>query len=132
MAVSGTIEGFDKVFKRLKELEPKVAKKVLRQALRAGAKIIQTRAKANAPVLTGQTKKAIKIRAGKRSRGSVGVNVSIGARDYVGDQFYAAFHEYGTSKMQARPFMRPAYDSEKEKAAEVIQRKILEGIEAVA
>ena len=41
-------------------------------------------------------------------------------------QFYGMFHEYGTSKMKARPFLRPAYDENIEKVQEVIAEELEE------
>lgn len=42
----------------------------------------------------------------------------------MGDFFYAAFVEYGTSKMAARPYLRPAFDENKEKAVQAIKDRI--------
>lgn len=133
MAVSGTISGLEPLLKKLKTLEPKIAKKVLRQSLRAGAKIIQTAAKAKAPVKSGQLRKAIKVRAQKRTRrGTIGVNVSVGEKDFAGEVFYGSFIEFGSSKMPARPFMKPAFQENKAAALQVIQDGIAAGIEEAA
>ena len=42
----------------------------------------------------------------------------------LGDFFYAHFVEYGTSKMAAKPFLRPAYDQNKGRAVEAIKDRI--------
>lgn len=42
----------------------------------------------------------------------------------LGDFFYAHFVEYGTAKMPAQPFLRPAYDQNKERAVEAIKDRI--------
>jgi HK97 gp10 family phage protein len=74
-----TITGLPSLDRKLKALEPRVAKKVVRQALRKGAKRVQARVKQLAPKgPTGQTRKAVKVRAFKRSRkGTIGVKVRI-------------------------------------------------------
>lgn len=103
----------------LKALEPKVEKKILKKGMRTGMKLIQQAAKEKAPVDTGLTKKGIKVRAAKRSRKGIGIDVTIGEGDYKGETYYAAFLEYGTSKMAPKPFMRPAYDSKKAQAEQI-------------
>ncbi len=65
------IEGFAALKRAFKELEPKVAKKVIRQAVRAGMKTVSAAAKANAPVDTGTGRKRIRVRSSKGPRGTV-------------------------------------------------------------
>jgi HK97 gp10 family phage protein len=38
--------------------------------------------------------------------------------------FYWRFIEFGTSRMAAKPFMRPAFDSSKQTAREAIKNKL--------
>jgi len=47
----------------------------------------------------------------------------------LGDFFYAHFIEFGTAKMAAKPFMRPAFDTNKERAVEVMKTTLAKGIE---
>lgn len=42
----------------------------------------------------------------------------------AGDFFYANFIEFGTVKMPAKPFLRPAYDLNKERAVDAIKNRI--------
>lgn len=42
----------------------------------------------------------------------------------LGDFFYAHFVEYGTSRMAAKPFMRPAFDQNKGRAVDAIKDRI--------
>jgi HK97 gp10 family phage protein len=110
------ITGVKEIDKALSQLEPKVVKKILRKAMRPAMKPMLKEARANAPVESGQTQRAIRLSAAARSRRSIGLDISIGEKNYVGDQYYGAFIEFGTSLMEARPFMRPAYDAGKDKA----------------
>jgi HK97 gp10 family phage protein len=115
--ISGTfkLKGADKLLAALKDLEPKLAKGVLSKAMRAGAKPI-----------------SLKIRAIKRNRkGRVGVVISTDKGFFKGDTFYAAFHEFGTSRMPARPFIRPAFDAHKVSSVKIIGNEIWSGIRAV-
>lgn len=61
-----------------------------------------------------------------RARKLLGRNESY---ESFGDLFYAQFVEFGTAKMSARPFMRPAFDQNKERAVEVMKATLARGIE---
>lgn len=129
--------------KALKALPARLAKKVIRQALRAGAKVIRAEAVSRAPVDTGMTMKAIKVKAGKRSRKPrLWVNTQVGEGDYKGETFYAAFLEYGhqTGKrgsndrkpVTARPFMRTAAEAAEQQAGAIVRAELAKGIEREA
>jgi HK97 gp10 family phage protein len=131
--VTFTIAGQKELTKALRGLPVKVQKNVIRQAMRAGMKLVQEEAKRVAPVgETGDLKSAIKIRAGKTRRGSIAIEVRVGEGDFKGDQYYAAFLEYGTSRMPAKPFLRPALDQAGPKARAVAMEKLLSGVEREA
>lgn len=127
----------------LLSLPGKLQKKALRSAARKAGKIYATAAKARAPVDTGQVRDSIKVRALKRSRGanaSVGVTVGTGAKDYVGDQYYAAFIEYGhrvvlggnvVGKVDPAPFMRPAFDASVSAMEQVYVKELKDQLESI-
>ena len=118
-----------KLNRKLKQLESKIEKKLVRQALRAGAKVVAEEAKQLAPVDTGELKSKIKVWALKRSRKRIGVLVGTSAKEYTGDQFYAAFVEYGTKDQPAKPFLGPAAEAKGPEAAAVVEKTLAEGIE---
>lgn len=130
MALRGSIEleGFDRFRSSMRQLESKIQKKVVRQALRAGAKIIHREAKQEAPELTGRTKRAVRVRAARRSRKFFGVNVQVGKQDFTGETFYAAFVELGTQHIQAMHWMKQAFERKKNEAKEAVLRTLGEGI----
>jgi HK97 gp10 family phage protein len=93
-------------FKRaLSQLALDLRKKVIRKALRAGAKVVQAQAKANAPVRTGLMRRRIVVMASKlrkAARGEVGVYLTVRAtkkaratKDRRNDPFYFKFQEQG-------------------------------------
>jgi HK97 gp10 family phage protein len=125
------IDGAKELEKKLLSFEPKLGRKVVRQALRKGAKVIQSAAKSNVPVKSGALKKSIKVRALKKRRQSYGVMVATSEGWFKGDEFYGAFLEFGTSKMPAKPFVRPAFDSEKGNAEMIVTSEIRKGIQQV-
>ena len=116
--VSGAVSlrGFAEFEKKLRALPGKVARKVVRQALREGAKIIQAEAKARVPVDSGKLKKSIKVRAAKsRKKGTAAVVVQTGQGDFKGETFYGAFLEYG-HKLGARRSSATTKDLRKQAA----------------
>jgi HK97 gp10 family phage protein len=131
--------GLEALQQKLTQFEPKVARKYLRQGLREGAKIFQRVAKANAPRQTGALRRAIKVRAGKRNT----VRVSIGSQWFQGDQFYAAFLEFGwkqgnrnlkdkRKKVAGKHYMKKSYDIAKDQASEAARESLKRLIEQAA
>lgn len=89
MAVTVKLEGFEELATKLRALAPAMRKRVLRNALAAGARIVRDDAKRAAPVLkaenrtpfrkAGTVRDAIKVRTSKADRkdGNVGVFVNV-------------------------------------------------------
>lgn len=105
------VTGDKELDRRLRSLPPKVLKKLARRAVRPAAKEVLARAIDEVPVDTGDLEDSLKVRALKRSRKNkdkVGSRVVTGEGFFKGDQYYGGFVEFGTSKMAARPFLRPA------------------------
>ena len=143
------IEGLDNLKRKLAEVPKAMRKRVLRNALAAGAREVRDVAKRNAPVMTlgtslnapyrkpGTVKQAIRVRTSKADRraGDVGVFVNVrpaksgqrGAKN-PNDPFYWRFLEFGTKKMQARPFLQRA-TSALPKALTIFQERIAKWIQ---
>jgi HK97 gp10 family phage protein len=124
------IEGLDDLDEALKSIPDKLRKRALRNALAAGARVVRDAARAkrradsarasiintsNLPWRHGTVEKAISVRTSKvaRQAGDVGVFVNVkpvrpGGRDDPNDPFYWRWLEFGSSKMAARPFLKPA------------------------
>lgn len=135
------ITGIKELDKRLKTLEPRVQKKVLRQAMRAGLKILAAEVKAQVPVDTGATKSQVKVRAVKRrKRGTIELEVQIVATDQLKRTssktgqtvFYPAIVEYGSPGRPANPFMHRAYAAAGESARQETMVRLRAGIEREA
>lgn len=142
------LQGFDALAEKLRAVPGAMRKKVIRNALAAGARPVRDVARQHAPVLSksvpyrtaGLVRKSIVVRTSKAAKqaGDVGVFINVrpakgakfktingsvlglkisqrvqtraslrGARSPV-DPFYWRFLEFGTAKMAARPFLRPA------------------------
>ena len=97
--LKGELIGLKEANKALKRL-PEFAKDSVQQVMDVTAFQVSQKAKASAPVQSGALKRAIEWESRPRSLSSI---VGIGS-----EAFYWKFIEYGTVKMAAHPFMRPA------------------------
>jgi HK97 gp10 family phage protein len=148
------------VIDKLKSLAPKLEKKYLNGALRAGALIVQHAAQERArafddPKTPKAVWKEIVIRTnaslGRQNQGKalqVGVlggaakysNTAVNrrkrrvGRTYItpGNVYYWRFLEFGTSKMAAKPFMRPALEGNINTASDAITTKLNTAIDQLA
>ncbi len=107
------VTGLKELDRKLKQLEPKLAKKALRKAVSAAAEPIRKEARRLAPRRTGFLRRNI-IKSVKR-RGSI-VLAKIGTSE---DAFYGLFVE-----TQKKPFLRPAFDTQKNRAVAVVREKL--------
>lgn len=139
------VTGIPELDAKLRSLEPKLAKKIYRRSVRKAAKPVLDTARSLAPVESGDLKRSLKIRAMKRSRRNkhiVGVQVVTGKEWFKGDQFYAAFIEFGApghkffgkgdAPLEPKPFMRPAHDANGSKVAEVFVSSMRQDLEEAA
>lgn len=151
------VDGLSQIQAALSKLGRKTANKIAVKAMRSGGVIVREQARRNVPVLSqstpyrraGTLKKAIKSSTKVLKNGKIGTvirvkgltakqraafkakNASSGAYNPK-DPFYWRFVEFGTSKMPAKPFMRPAFEQSKEKAATEIIKTLKDGIESEA
>jgi HK97 gp10 family phage protein len=111
-----TIRGMDEVLARLRALDPQM-QAAARDGLEAGADLMEAKIRKAAPVKSGALKASIR-------RGSV---TGAGSRlrvEVKTDVRYASFVELGTSKMSARPFMRPGFKAAKNPALGAIKAEL--------
>ncbi len=147
------LDGVDDLKVAMATAAKHIRTKAVRAALRSAARVIQADAKARAPVLvvptpyrkTGTVKGRITVRASKTARrdGNEGVYINVrplrgvaqvkkfgkaGAKN-PNDPFYWRFLEFGTRKMQAKPFLRPAAEAKGNEAISVFMRSVVPQIE---
>ena len=150
MAERSHVAGLSELAAALRELPQRIGRNVLRGAVAAGAAEVRVEAKNKAPVYTGDVTKGhpplgtlkraiyqkqirelsdnqrqvfyVGVRQGKkyRNQGKKG-NLSQ-------DAYYWRWVEFGTSKMAARPFLRPAFEATKVAAVERIKEYMAERI----
>lgn len=145
--VSVKVQGLTELAAALKELPTRIGRNVLRGATAAGAAVIRKEAKARAPVYTGPVsaghpppgslKRAVFQAQSRRLSSQVQQTVHVGVRsgkdmkDKSGalvSPYYWTFVEFGTSKMAAKPFIRPAFEAKKTAAVEAIRIYLAERI----
>lgn len=147
------IEGGKLLERKLLALERKVAKKIVRSAVRKGAKVVLRATKANAKSMVGGSvgsliSKNTAVRVFKKQRrGQFGVGIKqrpgipqfehitkSGVRYYIPSaiEYGHALPGAGGSKQKdiaAIPFMRSAFDSTREAAKQVVINTMRAGIE---
>lgn len=135
--------GLNDIAKDLEALSRAENNKVLRDATRAGAKVIKEEVIARAPVRKGKLKKNVVVVTQKsRRRGEIssgvhirGVNPRTGNSDNTmktnnpRNAFYWRFVEMGTVNMPPHPFIRPAFDVRQEQATAVAMRRMNQAID---
>lgn len=93
------IDGLADLHRLLQTLPAKVEGNVMRGALRAGQKVIQSEVKAQVPVDSGALRDSVKIRFKSRSQKLGWVRMHLTAGDKVA--WYAHLLEYGTASFYA-------------------------------
>lgn len=153
MADNGVkIEGLDEVIQKLKSLGPDLQRKALRTGVRKGANLVKKAAVQKAPKDTGSMAKNIAVQFASRTSKEVkGVAFRVGvrggaqasgakvkyARSRKGKRasraagsstWYWRLVEFGTEKMKARPFMRPALSRNTDQIISTVAEDIDKGI----
>lgn len=121
-AIAVQITGVKRLDRKFARLPKRVQNRVVRTSIKDAAKILMEDSRRRAPKLTGALKKGHKVRAMKRRRNFIGRTILV-------DDPAAAAMEYGTSDVDAQPYLRPALDETgqrvKDKALANIKRGII-------
>jgi hypothetical protein len=135
-----TIRGLTEVSAKLKRMDKKAAVRLVRKAFRKALVPVKNRTQELAPKDTGAMAGAVKIFAGRTSRGLIRQRVVIGKGAYRGDQFYGSMQELGWKQgsrklgdkrehIAGKRFMREAYNqtgpAAMEKAEEYLWDEII-------
>ena len=137
--------GLQDIARDLQTLSKAENNKVLRDSTRAGAEVLRQEVIDRAPEQTGKLKKNVVVVTQKgRRRGEIssgvhirGVNPQTGNSDNTmkasnrRNAFYWRFVELGTSTAQAHPFVRPAFDTRQEEAAQAAMNRMNKAIDEV-
>ncbi|TVQ59916.1 MAG: hypothetical protein EA379_09555 [Phycisphaerales bacterium] len=131
------VEGLREIDRALKQLDQRVAKRILRRAVKIAAEPPLHAVRSNAPMDTGLYVSQINVRTRVRrwrNRKGAAVTAMVEAKSRSGktDAFYGAFLEYGTSRMPADPHFRPAFEMTKEESRRILLRELSNGLEREA
>lgn len=129
--ITAVLGGGPEILRRLNAIDAAAERKIVRQSLRNGARIVAKRAKELAPKRSGRLAKLIRVRAMRRKRGRIGYSVLLTSRD-MGEDFYGGFVELGTKHFDGRAFLRDAFKQTLDVVEGVVRTGLWNGIRAAA
>jgi HK97 gp10 family phage protein len=138
------VKGLRELGLALKELDKDIQTKVAFSAVAAGASVIKKQAISNAPVSSpeltpevppGYVRDNIIMRRQRRPDRGLTHQYAVTVRhkgrlkggnrtDKTNPYQIGIFNEFGTVKMGAQPFMRPAFDTRRQDALQAIQKRL--------
>ena len=116
--INAQFRGTKELESAFNELPKSMGKQVLLSAIKKAAKPVVTDAKDKARKRTGKGAKSIKARTNKKLKP---IGVSIGTSR---EEFHMMFIEFGTIFQPANPFLRPAWDANKNKVLNSMEKEI--------
>lgn len=134
------MKGWDELKRGLEQLGQELATRAGKSAIRAGAKALSEHVKAATPVGDEDTSRTYKNKSGEsvtvdygHARDNIKVKMARPKKAFnvvaivsFGSAFWARFLEYGTVRMAAKPFAKPAFDD----AAPVVLEKVRTSLSA--
>jgi len=129
------LTGDKELIRKMQRLAEKTQKRIVQKAMKKGAARVRKAAKRRVPVETGLLKKSLGSKVARRKRDKVVVGI-IGPRtgfkkqmpdgSYRNPVRYAHLVELGTKRAGAKPFLRPAFEQERDGAVADIRKKLWE------
>ena len=120
-AISMTVRGSEQLRRNLDRLHGNERRQAQRDGLEAGARIVETHAKVYAPVDTGTLQGSIEVENP--------VTPELAKISPATD--YAEHVEFGTSRMAAQPYMRPALDQHEAEIIGAVEATIAAFVDSV-
>lgn len=124
------IQGLDELDKRLQQIPEKFRRKIIREVMKAAAEPVRAEIERRAPrgkrlgkyssAEYGRLSENI-VASGPRTKADGSASIQAGPGK---DQYWGIFLEFGTVKLSARPFVRPAFDSKYQEALDVMFSEI--------
>ncbi len=108
---------YKKLEKTLHVLPERIQKNVVKGAIRASGAMLRKEVRRLAPKDTGTLAKSINV-SSRRSRDRNIIHFSVGVKKGFKRSHIARFIEFGTVKMSAKPFFRPAIGNVKDQMSQ--------------
>lgn len=118
--VSMTVRGSEQLRRNLDRLAGSQRRQAQRDGLEAGARIVETYAKINAPVDTGFLRSSITVDEVTPMQAIIAPHTD-----------YAEHVEFGTVRMAAQPYMRPALDEHEGEIVQAVRDTVAAFVESV-
>lgn len=138
MISMGALQGVELMKNRLLFIDLQMQRKIMKNALMAAAVPIRDAAISKSYAFRRNEEVPESRKSKERKPNRNDYVVTYRARDgrvLVGppkSKFYLYFMEVGTRRQPARPFMRPAFDANKERAESILIEELRKGIEEAA
>lgn len=123
------VEGLADLKRNCRRLQAAI-RPAARKACEAGAEVIAKEARSTAPVDSGEFASKIKVVKAPIRGPRVEAAVVVDRRDFESG-FHPGHLEFGTSKMDARPTLGPAFDRKEDEAALVVAVAIAGALEGL-
>lgn len=118
--ITMTVRGGAELQRNLNRLAGAQRRQAQQDGLEAGGRIVETHAKLLAPIDTGALKGSIEVYEATPVQALIGPSVD-----------YAEHQEFGTVRMAAHPYMRPALDEHENEILDAIGNTVAAFVESV-
>lgn len=114
------VRGSEQLRRNLNRLGGAQRRQAQRDGLEAGARVVETHAKVLCPVDTGALRNSIMVDEVTPNRAIIAPHTD-----------YAEHVEFGTSRMAAQPYMRPALDEHESEILGAIEAAVRDFVESI-
>lgn len=130
------LHGFDELARKLSEFSDSVAKRLAKSSLKRAMKPVLETAQSLCPVSEdgshgnppGYLRDSLTVSTAS-GKGKITARVQSKKGAFEPGKYYGGYLEYGTCKMAARPFLRPALDQNKQVCLDLLAAEIRAAIE---
>lgn len=119
-------EGLAELQRRLRELEN--TEPIEKKALEKGGEYLRDKLEDKVYSHGLKKRSGLSAKSFVLNKEIINGSIKVGLSNQNNDAFYLYFHEHGTSKMKARPFMRPTFEQEKAKIERIMADEIRRGL----
>lgn len=128
-----TIEGAKELDAKLQSFEKKLARKIIRKAVKEGAEVNLKAVQELAPVLTGALKESLEIKTkSSKKYGTMTASVVTSKKTLEADAFYSGWVNWGTRFFEGSYFVNKGAERSRKEVIASTMAKLRAGVQAVA